>query len=256
MSTNNGSHTGGDKNFWRNKRVDNYDAIQTILSEKKAVEQENIARIINYFCDLYQIDNPSILDIGCGPGTPITLTRYILEKVPECSLVGADGSEEMIAKFNDTLSSAYGGRFSGLVSDFNSDRFWEHEINRKFDFVISSSALHYLSDQRRKPFFREVYEHLSDRGVFIAGIGLRADNHTIEEMEQTFRFEFTFNKMKEAGRATNFTDFRHSAETKEAQAKINWQSSDVWLSSIRDAGSSGAEIVWQVWVRSIFLAVK
>jgi SAM-dependent methyltransferase len=115
MSTNNGSHTGGDKNFWRNKRVDNYDAIQTILSEKKAVEQENIARIINYFCDLYQIDNPSILDIGCGPGTPITLTRYILEKVPECSLVGADGSEEMIAKFNDTLSSAYGGRFSGLT---------------------------------------------------------------------------------------------------------------------------------------------
>jgi hypothetical protein len=31
MSTNNGSHSGGDKNFWRKSRVDNYDSIQTTV---------------------------------------------------------------------------------------------------------------------------------------------------------------------------------------------------------------------------------
>jgi cyclopropane fatty-acyl-phospholipid synthase-like methyltransferase len=249
-------HGGGNKNFWRNERVDNYDAIQTVLSEKKAEEQKNIVRIIRYFCDNRQITNPTILDIGCGPGTPITIVRDILEKIPECTLIGADGSEEMVAKANANLTSIFGGRFTGIVSDFNSDRFWASQTNQKYDFIVSSSALHYLSDQRRKPFFREVFEHLNDKGVFIAGIACCETNSDIGEMEQIFRFEYTYNKMKELGRATDFAEFKRSAEATDAKAKINWQSPDIWLSAIRGAGFSSAGTVWQVWVRSIFVAVK
>jgi trans-aconitate methyltransferase len=256
MAADNGEHSGGDKHFWRNERVDNYDAIQTMISEKKSEVQENITRIIKYFCDLRQITHPGILDIGCGPGTPITLTRYILEKVPECTLVGVDGSEEMIAKANANLSTEYHGRFTGIVSDFNSDRFWASQNNQKYDFIISSSALHYLSDQRRKSFFREVYDHLNDKGVFIASIGVRAVNPVISEMEQTFRFEYSFNKMVDLGKAKDFTGFRQTAEAKDAQAKINWQCADVWQTAIKEAGFGGAETVWQLWINSIFVAVK
>jgi SAM-dependent methyltransferase len=256
MATDSGSHSGGNKNFWQKDRVDNYDYIQSLLSEKKTEVQENIARIIRYFSNSRRITHPDILDIGCGPGTPITTARYVLEKVPECKLVGVDGSAEMIAKSNANLSSVFGGRFTGMVGDFNSDRFWNSEINRKYDFIISSSALHYLSDQRRKPFFHEVYDHLNDKGVFIASIAGHSANSIIGEMEQTFRFEYTFNKMAEQGRANDFTEFRRTAEAKDTQAKINWQSSDVWRSAIKQAGFSGVEIVWQLWVSSIFVAVK
>jgi SAM-dependent methyltransferase len=256
MSAESRTHSGGNKEFWQKGRFDNYDSIQSLVSEKKAEEQENVARIIKYFCNSRQIVHPAILDVGCGPGTPITLTKYVLDNVPDCTVFGADGSEEMIAKSNANLSPVYGERFGGFVSDFNSDQCWTGKINRQYDFIISSSALHYLSDQRRKPFFREVYEHLNDKGVFIATIAGRAANPAIGEMEQAFRYEYTFNKIKQVGRATNFAEFRQSQEAKDAEAKINWQSSDVWLSAIRGAGFSGAEIVWQVWVRTTFVAVK
>ena len=116
--------------------------------------------------------------------------------------------------------------------------------------------MEFKSDRRRKLFFREVYDHLNDKGVFIATIAGRSAHSTIDEMEQTFRFEYIFNKMKEQGRATNFTEFRQSQEARDAEAKINWQSSGVWLTAIRGAGFRGVDIVWQVWVRTTFVAVK
>lgn len=250
------SRKGGNKEFWRNRRVDNYDAIQTVLSEKKAEEQENVARIIRYFCRANEIIRPIILDVGCGPGTPITLTNYILHNVPECVVIGVDGSEEMISKANANLVPVYGRRFSSSVSDFNSSQFWDGEINRKYDFIISSSALHYLSGERRKPFFCEVNEHLNDKGLLIATISSCSTHPVIADMEQTFRFEYTYNRRKEQGRTENFTEFRHSAEVADKAADINWQSPEIWLSAIREAGFSGADIVWQIWVRTTFMAVK
>ncbi|MBI4188396.1 MAG: class I SAM-dependent methyltransferase [Chloroflexi bacterium] len=249
-------HPGGDQKFWRDEMVKRYEYQQSLVSEKKEELLANIARIINYFCEAYSIDVPRILDIGSGPGTPTTLCMYILDKVPKSVVVGIDSSEQMAELANDNLVPKYGHRFSGVISDFNSERFWMADINKKYDFITSSGALHYLSDQRMVPFLKEILDHLEDRGALIACIGNRSMFSQISEMEDVFRIEFTYDQLEKDKRPKNFQEFRRRFEETDRKANINWHSHDEWLLAMKSAGFKEADIVWNLWVRSIFVALK
>ena len=249
-------HPGGDKQFWRDEMVERYEYRQYLLSEKKEEILTNMARVINYFCKAHSIDVPKILDIGCGPGTPTTLCTYILDKVPNSVVVGIDSSEQMVEVANDNLIPKYGHRFSGFVSDFNSERFWVADINRKYNFITSFGALHYLSDQRMNPFLKEIFGHLEDDGVFIACMANRSMFPQISEMEDVFRIEFTYGQLEKDRRPKNFQEFRRRFEETDRKANINWHSHEEWLASIKSAGFKEVDIVWHLWIRSIFVALK
>ena len=250
------SHSGGDIRFWQDERVRRYDYQQSLISEKKQEVQANITRILAYFCKIHSIVEPKILDIGCGPGTPLTLSRYILDKLPGSVVLGVDSSDQMIKAANKNLVPRYGGQFSGYVNDFNSDGFWTAEIDRNYNFIVSSGALHYLSDQRRRPFLKEVFGHLEDNGILVACIGNRSMVPEITEMEHIFRIEFTYGQFGEGRRPKDFQEFRKKFEETDKKANINWQSYRVWLDAMRGAGFKGVDIVWHLWVRSIFVAIK
>ena len=233
-----------------------YDYQQSLLWEKKQEVQANITRILAFFCKIYSIVEPNILDIGCGPGTPLTLLRYILDKLPGSVVYGVDSSDQMIEAANKNLVPRYGKQFSGYVSDFNSDGFWIADIDRNYDFIVSCGALHYLSDQRRRPFLKEVFSHLKDKGILVACIGTRSMVPEIAEMEHIFRVEFTYDQLEGGKRPKDFQEFRKKFEETDKKANINWQSDKVWLDAIRDAGFKRVDIVWHLWVRAIFVALK
>ena len=250
------SHSGGKAEFWKDELVREYEYHQYLVSEKKEEVLDNITRIINYFCRLYSIDNPSILDVGSGPGSRTTLCAYVLEKVHDSIVVGVDASKEMIQSAKKNLSAKNKERFSGYLSDFNSDRFWIPEIDKEYDFVVSSGALHYLSDKRRKPFFEEVFGHLKDKGVFVACIGNMSMVPEIAKMEHLFRVQFTYNRLEERKRPRDFEGFKKGFEEKDKKASINWQSYSEYLNCMKSAGFTKADIVWHLWIRSIFVALK
>jgi trans-aconitate methyltransferase len=252
-------HPGGDTQFWQDERVRRYDHQQSILSEKKGDVLSNITRIINYFCKLYSISTPKILDIGCGPGTPMTLSAYILDRVPGSILVGVDSSEQMVEAARENLVPEYGQRFSSFIGDFNSDSFWIPEINSKYDFIVSSGALHYLSDRRRYPFIKDIFDHIKDTGAFVCCLGNRSQATEIAEMEHVFRVEFTYNQLEDGKRPQDFQDFQDFKERFEEtdnKANINWQNHRVWLEAMQRAGFKGVDIVWHLWIRSIFVAIR
>jgi len=254
--TNKTYHSGGDTQFWRDDMVKEYERKQSLVSEKKKEFLKNIARIVNYFCELRSITNPKVLDIGCGPGSPTTSSAYVLEQVHGSTVAGVDSSDQMIEAAKRNLIPEYGKRFSGFVSDFNTGVFWISEIDNKYDFIVSSSALHYLSDKRRVPFLNEIYNHIEDGGALVCSLGNRSAVTDIADMEHLFRIEFTYSHLDKEKRPQDFQEFKKSFEETDAKANINWQSPGTWLDAMRRTGFKGVDIVWHLWLRSIFVAVK
>jgi len=250
------SHPEGNPQHWMDKVVRDYEYQQRLVTEQKEESLFNIVRIIDYFRYLYGIRAPRILDIGCGPGTETSLSKYILEGLPDSYVTGVDSSEQMIAVANSRLIGEFGQRFIGYVSDFNNQNFWIPEINRQYDFLTSFAALHYLSDSRMFPFLKEIYYHLENNGVFIVSVGNRSSLPGIAEMENQFRIEFTYNQLDLDARSSDFKKFKAKFEDADRQANINLHSYREWLELIQDAGFREVDVVSHLWIRTTIVALK
>ena len=98
-----------------------------------------MVRVLAYFFREDSPDAPTILDVGCGPGT---FSTRILDSFPQGNGIGVDVSPEMIESAKRNLVPRFGTRFSVYVSDFNSDKFWIPSIDVEYDSIVSSIALH------------------------------------------------------------------------------------------------------------------
>lgn len=247
------AHAGGDTSFWQDDRVEQYDRRQAKIVENKREMLESIVKIVAYFCDARALKSPTILDVGCGPGT---LTGLLLERIPGATVVAVDASDQMVEAAKQRLSSQ-GDRFAGFVGDYNSPAFWSEDIDREYDIIASSISLHYLSDQRREAFFKKVHARLTKRGIFAASIGTRSNAPEIAKMEQTFRAQYLWDNLDPAKRPQDFNAFaKDFIEEKETSANINWQSHEEYLRCMKTAGFKEADVVWQLWIKSIFVGVK
>lgn len=103
-------------------------------------------------------DNPVVLDIGFGTGV---LTHKLYEN--GCTIYGQDFSPRMLelsaAKMPD--AELYLGDFTkGLV---------EPLIAQKYDFIVSSYALHHLTDEQKVHFLNSLLENLNENGTILIG---------------------------------------------------------------------------------------
>lgn len=106
--------------------------------------------------------NPSetanILDIGAGTGN-------LSKKIKSCnSLVCLDISKEMLKKAEPKLKHLED--VSWVVADFL--EFFDKNTMR-FDYVISSYALHHLTDLEKKYLFLKIHSSLNTNGMVIFG---------------------------------------------------------------------------------------
>lgn len=100
--------------------------------------------------------NPSILDIGAGTGL---LSEHVLQKFPTANLALLDESAEMLAKAQIRLEQYKPKVFvQAMTSALPSE---------KFHAVISSLAIHHLSDKDKKDLFKRVFDILEPGGIFI-----------------------------------------------------------------------------------------
>lgn len=100
--------------------------------------------------------NPSILDIGAGTGL---LSEHVLQKFPMANLALLDESAEMLAKAQIRLEQYKPKVFvQAMTSALPSE---------KFHAVISSLAIHHLSNKDKKGLFKRVFDILEPGGIFI-----------------------------------------------------------------------------------------
>ncbi len=103
---------------------------------------------------------------------------------------------------------------------------------------------------------QRIFDHLKDNGVLVACIGNMSMVPEIAKMEHLFRVQFTYNQLEETKRPRDFEEFKESFEEKDKKASINWQSYSEYLNCMKSAGFTKADIVWHLWIRSIFVALK
>jgi tRNA (cmo5U34)-methyltransferase len=98
-----------------------------------------------------------VLDLGTGDGR---LAAIVRAAYPDVEVVGVDFSPLMLQRFRDRFDQITGVT---LV---------EHDLDQPlpvmdcFDAVVSSFAIHHLSDARKRALFGEVHDLLRDGGVF------------------------------------------------------------------------------------------
>ena len=113
------------------------DPAQSLAYAKADFEEENqgfVERFMECFPD---IKAGRVLDLGCGPADiPIRLARAL----PECRVIGVDGSAPMIALGVEAVRAA---GLAGRIT-LRCERIQETVLAERADAVISNSLLHHV----------------------------------------------------------------------------------------------------------------
>jgi SAM-dependent methyltransferase len=119
---------------------------------------------------------PVVVDIGCGTGAE---AMRLLESTRDISLVAIDISARMLDVLEEKLIRRYGDNTAGgrckLVCLDVREKGWMAKAlelvqkpgsRRTCDAAISVYALHHLDVKMKRQVYREIFDHLSPRGIF------------------------------------------------------------------------------------------
>ncbi|MGP8155004.1 MAG: class I SAM-dependent methyltransferase [Smithella sp.] len=104
-----------------------------------------------------------IIDLGCGDGA---VGRFLLKHYPNTHIIFADFSEPMLDAARMQIEN--NAQATVVKADFSSPS-WLDAIGSKenVDIVVSGFAIHHQPDQRKIDLYTEVFNLLSDGGVFL-----------------------------------------------------------------------------------------
>jgi tRNA (cmo5U34)-methyltransferase len=150
-------------------------------------DQERLVREMQMKTVVFMIPQPKeqairVLDLGAGYGA---LAAAILEDRPNASAVCIDGSEEMI-KLGQERNEKFKGRME-FVRDTLDSPGWLNLISGSFDAVISARALHHLTHEQRRQFFRDAHGLLRPGGCFVNADSLKASSETLRGLYRKTR---------------------------------------------------------------------
>lgn len=101
---------------------------------------------------------PPVLDIGFGTGT---LTRRLYDD--GCDVCGVDYSREMIGIAREKMKNAL------LIQHDISAGLPKELEEKRFGFIVSTYAIHHLSDEQKVPVLRSLLDHLTPGGAILLG---------------------------------------------------------------------------------------
>lgn len=109
-----------------------------------------------------------VLDVGCGPGTQlITLSRLIK------SGHGIDPAEQMIRQVEQSATNCSNVKFYVGSAEVFPQEIHHVGINK----IISSYALHHLSDAAKRHSIQNLASLLPDNGMIVLGDMMFSDGH-------------------------------------------------------------------------------
>lgn len=97
-----------------------------------------------------------VLDLGCGTGN---LSDRIKEKYPKANFTCLDFSANMIDKTKERFKDYDDMEF--IVGNFLDFTFPE-----SYDIIVSSLAIHHLTDDEKKVLYKNIYNSLNNNGLF------------------------------------------------------------------------------------------
>lgn len=149
------------QNIYDNKEFfDGYQSIRNNLSANELIEIPQLFELIG------NVENLSILDLGCGTGGH---DRKLINMGAK-KVVGIDLSNNMI---NEAIKNNSSDNIEYKVMSMDDI----DKLDEKFDMVVSSLAIHYVPDY--DGLCKRVYNLLNDGGRFIFSCGHPMDSCAI-----------------------------------------------------------------------------
>jgi tRNA (cmo5U34)-methyltransferase len=127
------------------------------------VERRRLLEILKSFYRHFINNRPNsnVLDLGCGDGI-VTHELLKIDNSIEATLI--DGSEDMLNKAKDRLKDFRNLNF--IRASFQ-EILNENVPLQKYDFIVSSLAIHHLTMEEKTALFKTIYSHLNTDGYFL-----------------------------------------------------------------------------------------
>jgi tRNA (cmo5U34)-methyltransferase len=104
-------------------------------------------------CDMLP-DPKLVVELCCGEGL---LSEAVLQRFPQCRVIGYDGSELMLARARSRNPARFEGRFFDLADGFPD----------RADAVVSSLAIHHLDAAGKRALYRRIFHQLLPGGTLV-----------------------------------------------------------------------------------------
>ncbi len=137
----------------------------------------------------------SVLDLGCGDGL---FVHELFRIDPDIEATMVDGSTEMLAAARQRLTGH--ARTSFVQATFQ--QLLSHDpLEKRFDFVLSSLAIHHLGTEQKEALFGYVFSHLNPGGMFVIVDVVRAPTDNLENAYLALWREWILRNCEPAKRA-------------------------------------------------------
>lgn len=179
-----------------------------------------------------------IADLGCGTGN---ISYKIKRRFPNARITCIDFADNMIdmakiklAEYNDIIY---------YKLDFRDFRFDED-----FDAVVSSLAIHHLTNDDKKSLYRKIYHTLRSGGVFYNADNVLGSNHELQDIYMTKWKEFMMRKISLGEIEEKWLPKHHEEDI---PAKMIDQ-----LDWLRDIGFKPVDVIWKNYYFAVYGGFK
>lgn len=215
--------------------------------ERCAAEYDRmIEKIVPYYHEQHKIilslipfaknDKIKALDLGIGTGI---LGRIILQNFSNSIISGIDISEKMIEVCKETLKG-FGDRFTLSCGDIE-----KADFDTDYDIVVAGLAIHHLTDNAKKDFFRKIYKSINNNGVFLIRDIIKSESDRMNELYHKLWCDFE--------RKNGIDPEKISEDARKNDIPASVKNHITWLN---EAGFKDVDCAWKYNNFAIIVAYK
>jgi tRNA (cmo5U34)-methyltransferase len=185
----------------------------------------------------FNTSTPKILDLGAGTGI---FSQFVLEKYPQADITLLDFSEQMLSVARERFKDIKNVSFQ--VADMMS-----FEPQQKYDAVISSLAIHHLTDEDKQKLFKKIHGMLNDGGFFV----------NAEQVKGTTDYIHSFYTQRRHHRLENSELSKESVEASYERNKLDKCASvSQQLAWLKEAGFNEVDCPFKYYIFAVLWGMK
>jgi ubiquinone/menaquinone biosynthesis C-methylase UbiE len=188
-----------------------------------------------------------VLDLGCGDAI---LLATALEAFPQATGVALDFSPLMLEQARERLKR-FGDRAVTVEGDLSTPA-WLQGVTGPFDAVLSGLAIHHLTHERKRQLYREIFELLSQNGLFLNCEHVASPARRLEAMFEEMMTDHLYLRRRERGDEVTLEQVRHDYLTRPDRAANILASVEEQCQWLRQIGFRDVDCFWKYFELAIF----